>query len=164
MTLLTTTTIVIAALGCALVGGIFFAFSNFVMTALARLPASRGIEAMQSINVAVLNKWFLGVFTGTALVSILLSGYAVVHWNTPAAPWLLGAAVAYVVGSWLMTIVGNVPLNNKLAGIAPDDSESPDVWLHYVKRWTLLNSQRALGSMLAALLFIIALALGLESR
>ena len=29
----------VAALGCALVGGVFFAFSSFVMKALGRLPA-----------------------------------------------------------------------------------------------------------------------------
>ena len=64
--------IIVALLGSALIGGIFFAFSNFIMKALAKLPAAEGIAAMQSINVVVLNKWFLGVFTGTALVSLLL--------------------------------------------------------------------------------------------
>jgi uncharacterized membrane protein len=33
------------------VGGIFFAFSAFVMKALDRLPPAQGIAAMQSINV-----------------------------------------------------------------------------------------------------------------
>jgi uncharacterized membrane protein len=40
-----------AALGCGVVAGVFFAFSAFVMRALARLPAQQGIAAMQSINV-----------------------------------------------------------------------------------------------------------------
>ncbi len=40
----------ISALGCGLVGGIFFAFSTFVMKALTRLPPAQGIAAMQSIN------------------------------------------------------------------------------------------------------------------
>jgi len=44
-----------ALLGSALVGGIFFAFSSFVMKALARVPSAEGIAAMQSINVVVLN-------------------------------------------------------------------------------------------------------------
>ena len=39
-----------ALLGSALIGGIFFAFSSFVMKALARVPSSEGIETMQSIN------------------------------------------------------------------------------------------------------------------
>jgi uncharacterized membrane protein len=41
-----------AALGCGLVAGVFFAFSTFVMKALARLPAEQGIAAMQAINAA----------------------------------------------------------------------------------------------------------------
>jgi SulP family sulfate permease len=38
------------ALGCGIVGGVFFAFSSFVMTALGRLPAAEGMAAMRSIN------------------------------------------------------------------------------------------------------------------
>jgi uncharacterized membrane protein len=45
----------VAALGCGLMAGVFFAFSAFVMKALARLPLAQGIAAMQSINVAVIN-------------------------------------------------------------------------------------------------------------
>ena len=41
---------VITALGCGLSAGALFAFSSFVMGALARLPAAQGIAAMQSIN------------------------------------------------------------------------------------------------------------------
>ncbi len=35
---------------CGLVAGVFFAFSTFVMSGLARLPPADGIRAMQSIN------------------------------------------------------------------------------------------------------------------
>lgn len=163
MNLLTTTAVATAALGCAVVGGIFFAFSNFIMKALARLSGAEGMTAMQSINVTVLNKWFLVVFTGTAVVSLLLAGYAVANWSTPSAPWILGGSVAYVIGCWVLTIVGNVPLNNTLADKSPRSNESAAIWQHYLKRWTTLNSQRALGSVVAALLFIVALILGLET-
>lgn len=163
MNLLTTTAIISASLGSAVVGGIFFAFSNFIMKALARLSSAEGIAAMQSINVTVLNRWFLGVFIGTAVVSLLLAGYAIANWSTPPAPWLLGASVAYVIGCWVLTIAGNVPLNNTLAGTAPQGRESTTAWQHYLKHWTSLNSQRALGSVVAALLFIIALILGIDA-
>jgi len=36
----------VAALGCGLVSGIFFAFSTFIMKALARLAPAHGIAAM----------------------------------------------------------------------------------------------------------------------
>jgi uncharacterized membrane protein len=54
-----------SALGCGLIAGVFFAFSVFVMSALARLQPAQGIVAMQSINIRVLNPLFLGVFMGT---------------------------------------------------------------------------------------------------
>src|SRR5690606_29761669 len=41
-----------AAVGSALVAGVFFAFSSFVMPALATLPAAPAIRAMQAINRA----------------------------------------------------------------------------------------------------------------
>ncbi len=49
-----------------MVGGIFFAFSSFVMRALAKMPDAEGIAAMQSINVVVINPSFLGAFVGSA--------------------------------------------------------------------------------------------------
>ena len=57
-----------ALLGSALVGGIFFAFSSFIMKALADVPSAEGIGAMQSINVVVINRSFLGAFSGTAVL------------------------------------------------------------------------------------------------
>lgn len=45
----------VAAVGSALIGGAFFAFSSFVMGALGKLPPAQGVAAMQSINVVVIN-------------------------------------------------------------------------------------------------------------
>jgi uncharacterized membrane protein len=42
---------IVSAFGCALIAGVFFAFSTFVMSALARLQPAMGIAAMQSINI-----------------------------------------------------------------------------------------------------------------
>ena len=65
-----------AVLGTAIVGGVFFAFSSFIMKALGRVSAPEGIAAMQSINVVVINPSFLGVFMGTALLSLGMVGLA----------------------------------------------------------------------------------------
>ena len=55
----------LACIGAGTIGGVFFAFSTFVMRALLQLPASHGVAAMQRINVVVLNPLFLGVFVST---------------------------------------------------------------------------------------------------
>src|SRR5699024_3882947 len=75
--------LVVTALGCGLVAGIFFAFSNFVIQALGRLPPAQGIAAMQSINVTVLNRWFLLTFVGTAAASVLVIVAALLRWGWP---------------------------------------------------------------------------------
>ena len=47
----------VTALGCGLAAGIFFAFSTFVMKALARIPSAQGIlHGDQEAEVAV---WYL---------------------------------------------------------------------------------------------------------
>ena len=61
----------IAAIGSGIVGGIFFAFSSFVMTALGRLPSEQGTAAMNAINVTVITPGFFLVFFGIALACIV---------------------------------------------------------------------------------------------
>ncbi len=146
-----------ALLGSALVGGIFFTFSSFVMKALARVPSAEGIGAMQSINVVVLNPSFLGVFIGTAIVSLGACGLAVAGWGRPFAPFFLGGGLFYLVGTFLVTGMGNVPLNDQLAAVSATDPAALDVWQHYLSRWTTWNHVRTAAAMVAALLYTLGL-------
>lgn len=157
MNLATTVAGVLALLGSAVIGGVFFAFSSFIMQALARVPPSEGIAAMQSINVVVLNISFLGTFFATTLISLLVAGLAIKGWGSPSAPWLLAGAVLYIVGTFLVTILGNVPLNEQLAASSAADPASVTVWEHYLDRWTMLNTVRTIAAMAAVLLFTVGL-------
>jgi len=157
MNLFTTISVIIALLGSAMIGGIFFAFSSFIMKALARLPSPEGMAAMQSINVVVLNPLFLGVFIGTAATSLLVAIIAIMGWETPAAPYFLVGALLYIVGTFLVTGMGNVPLNNQLASIRVADPAASDIWQHYLDRWTQLNTVRTVCAMAATVVLIIGL-------
>ena len=148
----------VAALGCGLVAGVFFAFSTFVMKALARLPASQGIAAMQSINVVVLNRWFLGAFLGTAAVCALVMIAAILRWHVPHAVYLLVGSALYLVGSLLVTMVFNVPRNESLALVSPQGSRGAETWALYVSSWTAWNHVRTAASLAAAASFSLALA------
>ncbi len=75
----------VALLGSALIGGVFFTFSNFVMKALARVPSAEGIAVMQSINVVVINPSFMGAFMGTAVLSLGIIGFVLTRGSGPAA-------------------------------------------------------------------------------
>ncbi len=112
----------LALLGSALVGGVFFAFSSFVMKSLARLPSSEDIAAMQSINVVVINWSFLGAFMGTALLSVGVVAFMLANRTHPAAMFFISGALLYFVGTFLVTVFGNVPLNNQLATVTATDS------------------------------------------
>ena len=147
----------IALLGSALVGGIFFAFSSFIMKALADVPSAEGIGAMQSINVVVINPSFLGMFFGTAVLSLVAGGLALAGWGHPSASFFLGGALLYLVGTILVTLLGNVPLNNQLAAMSATDPAARDVWEHYVVRWTMWNHVRTAAAMVAALMYILGL-------
>ena len=157
MNLATTVSAVVAMLGSALVAGVFFAFSSFVMKALARMPSEEGIAAMRSINVVVINPSFLGAFMGTAVVSLVLAGLAIKGWGVPSSPWFLAGALSYLIGTILVTGLGNVPLNDQLAAVSAADSSAVTVWQHYLDRWTMLNTVRTAAALAAAICLTIGL-------
>jgi uncharacterized membrane protein len=147
----------VAALGSGLIAGTFFAFSSFVMRALARLPSAEGITAMQSINLVVINPVFLGVFVGTAAACVIAIAATLARWNNPASIYVVIAGVLYLVGCFLVTIAFNVPRNNVLAKIQPDDTDAAKVWGDYIAGWTAWNHVRTVASLAAAASFILAL-------
>lgn len=160
MTALPPALAIAALLGSALVGGIFFAFSSFVMGALARLPATAGVAAMQSINVVVLNPWFLGVFLGTAALAPAAALAALATGEHTPAWYYAGAAACYLAGTFLVTAWGNVPLNRRLAQVDAATPAAGVLWTHYLRRWTRWNHLRTASALAAALLLSLGLSLG----
>lgn len=153
----TTAGVILALLGSGIVGGVFFAFSSFIIKALVRVPSPEGIAAMQSINVAVLNPSFLGLFLGTTVISLVVGALAVMEWDTPSAPLYLAGALLYVIGTFLVTGLGNVPLNEQLAAVSSNNPKAIAVWEHYIDRWTMLNTIRTAAAIAAALMFVFGL-------
>jgi uncharacterized membrane protein len=142
-------------LGSGLIGGVFFAFSNFVMPALVRSPPAEGVAAMQTINVTVLNRGFLGVFLGTAVLSAGAIGLGVMAGGVSGWACVLGGAL-YGLGTFAVTGVRNVPLNNALVHVEPQADDAPAAWSDYARRWTFWNHVRTVAALLAALAFGVA--------
>jgi uncharacterized membrane protein len=120
--------ILFLALWSAIVGGIFWAFSDFIMKALVRAEPAAGIEAMQQINKTVIGTQFV---IGILLIPVLSIGLAVYAWGSltglPLFALLL-AAVVFVPSVFLMTLAGNVPMNNRLAALDPTSEEGTAYW------------------------------------
>ena len=140
----------VAALGAGVVAGVFYAFSTFVMKALARRPHPEGMAAMQSINVAVINPMFLGVFPGTAATSAGAVVAALLRLGGFGGMYLLVGGAFYLLGTFGVTPAFNVPLNNALAGVSGDDPDGSLRWEEYVRRWTAWNHVRTAAALAAA--------------
>lgn len=145
----------LAALGCGLMAGVFFAFSAFVMTALARLPKPHGMAAMQSINAAVLNPWFFTAFFGTAIACLAVVIAAVSRWSGPAGAYGLAGAVLYLLGTFLVTVLFNVPKNEALAAVGATDPGAARLWDRYLLQWTTWNHLRTAAALAATALLIL---------
>lgn len=146
-----------ALLGAALMAGMFFAFSTFVMQALARVTPTSGIDVMQWINKTVINPWFLAAFFGTAIlgVGLAIHGY---RWDHPSSVLLIVGGLLYVFGTFGVTVVFNVPMNNALEALEKTSEEAATYWQHYLSRWTFWNHVRTVAAVLATA------ALGLAMR
>lgn len=149
----------VAALGSGVIGGTFFGFSVFIMQALGRIPPQAGMAAMRSINVVVINPVFLGVFVGTAVVAALLAITALLRWSEPGAAWLILGCLFYVVGTFIATMVFNVPMNNALEALQPDSAEGLAYWARYLSDWTFWNHVRTLAGLAGAAALTVALCL-----
>jgi uncharacterized membrane protein len=156
-TILTSFVTLGAALGCGRIAGVFWAFSNFVMPALARLPPSQGVAAMQSINRVVLNRRFLGVLLGTGLCCLVL-GVIALREGSGLGAWLrLAGCALYLLGTILVTKICHVPRNEALARRSADSVEAARLWPLYVGGWSTWNHVRGAASFAAAILLMLAL-------
>ncbi len=147
----------LASLGCGLMAGLFFVFSVAVMKAFARLPLAGGIAAMQSINVAIVNPVFLSVFFGTAVACLLAIIASLWRGRQSGDNYLILGSALYLAGSFLVTVVFNVPMNNALAAVSPAEADSAGLWAGYLQTWTTWNHVRTVASLGAMALLILAL-------
>ncbi|MBB5808339.1 putative membrane protein [Saccharothrix ecbatanensis] len=137
------TVTIIAALGCGMMAGVFFAFSAMVMPGLRRAEPAVGIAAMRAINLAVVNPAFIGTFVGTAVVGVVAA--------FEGDPWAWAGAALYLLGGIVLTGAFHIPRNNEL-----ERRPTPEYWTRYLREWTPLNHVRALASLAAAASFILA--------
>ena len=144
-----------AAIGSGVAGGIFYAFSTFVMAALGSLPSAQGAGAMKAINVTVINPVFMLAFMGTAVLCLVLAAASIIWWGRPGGVLMLAASLLYLFGCFGVTMLFNVPLNNQLAAVT--SAQEAALWSRYLDVWTAWNHVRTLASIASAILFTAAL-------
>ena len=151
--------LLITAFTTALIAGLFYSWSCSVNPGLGKLPDAGYMAAMQSINREILNPLFFMSFMGTV---ILLPVSTWMQYSNPAPTrfyLMLAATIVYAVGTFGVTIMGNVPLNNALDGFNLQ-SASPDM-IHqqrelFEKPWNRLHSIRTIANAIALILVLLA--------
>lgn len=147
----------VCALGCGLNGGVFFAFSTFVMAGLAQLAPGEGINAMKAINVKAVTPVFMSLLFGTGVLCAIAIVLALVSWGEPGSLFALLGGVIYIAGTIIVTMLGNVPLNTALARVTSADAAGTALWAGYLRDWTRWNHVRTIACTLAMALFVVAL-------
>ena len=147
-----------AVLAYAFVGGVFLAFSDFIMRSLAITGGHGGIEAMQVINREVFRWVFMALFLGMAAVSPIIAGYGAFGLSGPAGMLVTLAGLVYLIGCFGVTVFFNVPMNEALGRMEMSSDTTRDYWLQtYVSRWTFWNSVRTIACALSAALLLLGL-------
>ncbi|WP_445384422.1 anthrone oxygenase family protein [Robiginitalea sp. IMCC44478] len=93
--------------------GLFYAWSVSVIPGTKKLADLTYLETMQSINKAILNPGFFLIFFGSIIFLIVASIYEF-HTDKLVFGLLLGSAITYLIGTIVITGLGNVPLNDQL--------------------------------------------------
>lgn len=146
-----------AALGSGIIGGIFFAFSTFIMASFATLSTENGIAAMNAVNRVILRSWFMPVFVGMVVVSAVVVVLAIRQWTPVSGSLVVAGAALYILATFLSTIVFNVPLNDRLAMFQGSEAAAVEVWAAHLKDWTFWNHVRTIASLAASVAFMAAI-------
>jgi len=129
-------TLVILQVG--LTAGLLLIFSIAVNPGLARLSEEEYYRAMKFINQVILNPIFFLVFIGPVITMPLLTYMS--RNDSNMFILTLFSTILYLLGVILITSFKNVPLNNRLEKLNPE--EFRDVFLWYKKPWNFWHNIR----------------------
>jgi uncharacterized membrane protein len=152
-----TLVLLLSTVSTALIGGLFYAYSCSVIPGLARLSDVTFLQSMQSINRAILNPLFFISFMGT-LVLLPISVWFFKE-QSMVFYLLLAAALLYFGGVFLVTMIGNVPLNNLLdaADLGKLDAEGLAALRNkFEPGWNLFHRIRTIASFICIALVAYA--------
>ena len=122
-----------------------------MLQSLGDLPDDEGMYAMQRINERIINPLFLLLFLGTPVLCTAIAVSMLYTLGDSGALLKLAGAIFYMAGPFSITVLFNVPLNNRLA--AADLSDAGEVWPSYQAQWQRWNHRRTfLGAVAIVLL------------
>ncbi len=154
--------LLLATVLTGLSAGLCFTWSNAVTTGIGRLSDVAYLQAFQHMNRTIINPLFITVFFGPVLLSPL-AAYTHSSYSASALWLIIAAALFYFIGTILVTMFGNVPLNEmldklNLAEISADKARSfRDM---FELKWNSLHLIRTITSTISLTLLILASLVG----
>lgn len=139
--------------------GLFYAWQVSVIPGTKKVVDLTYLETMQSINRAILNPAFFLIFFGSL---ILLGMASITEFPSDKLVFglILAAAITYLIGTFGVTVMGNVPLNNQLDELNLTDlgtQKLNEFRLQYEPNWNRLHLIRTVFSVLSFMLAALAL-------
>lgn len=145
----------LAVIATGLYAGFMLIFQTGVMPALARLSDDRFVPAMRRINEEVPRPVFLVVFL-TVIVFPAAALAVPGEDGSGTRTWLVAAGLVCAALNHLVTIAGNIPLNNALASSEP--SPDSEVRAAFEAKWNRYHRIRT-ALALAAFVLLVGAAL-----
>ena len=151
--------IIVQVLLTGLSAGLCFTWSNAVTPGIGKLNDIRFLQSFQQMNKAIINPTFLIVFFGPFLLN-LINIYLFKSTSSTIMSLLIMAMAFYFLGVVLVTIFGNVPLNEMLDKIdlsTASIEELKNIREKFEAKWNRLHLIRTITSIISFLVLLISL-------
>ncbi len=148
----------LATMSTGLMSGIFFTWTNAVTPGIGKLKDVEYLAALQAMNRVILNPLFYIVFIGPILTLPLAT--ALNYNSEPSLIFkiLIISSMIYLPGSFLITILGNIPLNNLLHRSDLENfsvEEAKTLRDKIETKWNTFNLIRTITSSITFILLLI---------
>ena len=155
------TLILIAAIiSTGLMAGIFFTWTNAVKPGIGTLDDMTYMKAFQAMNRLILNPLFYVVFILPVLTISISTYMSFGSTKLYVFELFLLSTLLYVLGVFLITILGNIPLNDLLENTDLEKislTELSDLRGKIENKWNNFNLIRTVSSFISFLLLVICL-------
>jgi len=151
--------LIITATSTALIAGLFYAYSCSVNIGLGKLSDEGYIAAMQSINREIQNPLFFASFMGTLLLLPVSTWLQYKAGESNTFLFLLAATLIYAIGTFGVTMFGNVPLNGVLDKFNLHSASVEEIVKQramFELPWNRLHNIRTIASVVSLVLVIIS--------
>ena len=149
--------VVLATLLTGLTAGLCFTWNNAVTPGIGQLADIGYLRSFQEMNRSIINPVFILVFFGPVFLHI--ANIFLFRTSSGTILWMVVASAAlYIIGVGLVTIFGNVPLNELLDKTDLMQASAGEIKLlrdKFEVKWNRFHLIRTTSSVLSFLLLLI---------